>query len=92
MSSRTGLFFATVVSVLAINGARQYLLRPDIVGTRKHDGVQVAARSDNYLLADRVLVAWMTEDERSGELVMGKQTRWSFRPVILDGDILHSFA
>ncbi len=78
------------LSVLFLSGARHYLLTPRVVGTRDHDGVSIQATKDNYLIADHVKV--QIQDYRWKDLNIIEQNQWSFRPIVLDGDVLHSFA
>ena len=88
MSNRTILVAAA--SVLFLTGARHYLLAPQIVGTRDHDGVAVKATREDFLIADRVKV--QVQDYRWKDLNVDFRTQWSIRPIVLDGDVLHSFA
>lgn len=89
MNSRA-VIIAAATSVLFLSGARHYLLSPKIVGTCDHDGVAVKATKEDYFIADRVKV--QIQDYRWKDFNVVLKTQWSFRPIILDGDVLHSFA
>ncbi len=78
-------------SILFLGGARQYLMKPKVVGTRDHDGVSIQVQKDNYLVADHVTVQIQDYRWKDRSDIVQKH-EWSFRPIVLDGDVLHSFA